>query len=1602
MVEPGDHDRPEKSASTPDFTQEALAHLQVQSDNFALHVQGYLDAPDLTWRQTLCDDLARFRNTLVLLDKNAAVFVVEELLTLLQADQQGQLVGQNELARVLLLITDQLSEHVALLQQDPTVESALPLLALVNDSRACRGESLLSDMLVLAAGIELPEARIAAWGANAIGSESDREWARQRQAWIECASSAHPGLAQKLLNWWGADNENIQWVQNLNSVSAELDELAAFCQFHDYLETLLPLFQASSLVAGAIGHGELADGPALRSLYAQLERSVYRCTRVVTPDDLLPGDLLRNFLYYLAQIESDDLIATRLRRRFRLDRIRQAARANDTHDTPTIGVGYHLSRAIRNSISAESESLRVWLEKGSADKPEERPRLIRLRVRLQQLEPVLTLMGAPEALGCLQRINSDLSILDSRRADASAAQTSGKRDDASAGEPEASQDGDSPGQIRERLAEAFMLLDALLDKNARRSVRRSATPARPVTVSGEAVFVDMAIDACLREARAALQSVADSLEELLPTGLFSTGRCHAITQQLQLVDQVLQILPLPEVTPLLTGLGELLTHLQLQDRQRSSHSSDTGRSMMPVHEEIATLLVSIDYYLGCVLQPQASASQLLVDAEDALMNARSFLAGKPANDEASGPDQHIEKAVRRLLPHWDALGAALSNYRRATGSETLAAIGMSLTFFLDGARRGASPALELLASSASRWFERVVGSKDELEVEQLMLLDEVHGVMPQLIDQWLSNSENVRGLDDLLSKLDNDEATLGLHETGGLTLTIDDDLLPDPLDDSVRLALDNTLQHVFHYECLGHLEELEVSIKSALQPSASVAQRLPTEQMLRSLHTLAGSAQAVDAPYIAAIVQPLQRASLARQREDSSFDAAETRYIGELLVALRARLNSLATDETVEPEVESIEARLSAFVARVIPGSNAVDSGLGLAPNVRSLDDVFVEEARELLDRMRLIVHSAVHGPAEIRAVLSLLHTLKGGARMAGRVTIAEHVHALESEIKKLHEAPALAAALKAGYATLNGLITQASAQVTLGAGSPSLSDTYLPDSMLVSDSAFEGLLDVATDVTVNQARLSDALARMREVFQDIEATSLRWHALPESEQVKSSSDVGEMLADLEAASMVMRDALNQADREQQQASRAAAGLQQSLIRTRLVRVDEAQDRLSQAVQDAAEETHRHAQIVINGGEVTLDRGLFRKLLAPLEHLARNAIVHGIEIEDERRRVGKKATGNICLSATIDGTDLVLELRDDGRGIDRNELNRVLEARGEPLIETHEDLQSVLFRSGFTSINSPTALAGHGLGLAAVQVAVKQLGGRVQLATQPGEGTRISLRIPQRIVVNQVVLVECDGLLFAIPVSHVETVRMAGAVVEAPESHRRVALSQLLSGQGISYSPVEPFHKAAVLVHVNGHELALEIDQVIGYRELVTQALGPQLATLQRYSGGSVLSDGRQVLILDLNNAVESLGSEQERQVKPARESLRPVALVVDDSLTMRTAAASVLQHCGIAVRQSRDGVEALESLATAMPNLIILDIEMPRLDGYGFMKRIREEYGEASPPVIVISSRDHQTNRQRMEKFGAVSFLSKPFTELQLQAAIEAAGLRLPDITIA
>ena len=901
-----------------------------------------------------------------------------------------------------------------------------------------------------------------------------------------------------------------------------------------------------------------------------------------------------------------------------------------------------------------------------------------------------------------------------------------------------------------------------------------------------------------------------------------------------------------------------------------------------------------------------------------------------------------------------------------------------------------------------------------------------------------------------------------------------------------------------------HIDTLEQAVAIARRAAGGEG-RLPSDAMLRALHTLSGSAQTVDARDIVAVVQPLQRVALARQRVDVAFDEAETRYVGELVEVLRARLEALESGAPVDPSVHAVEAALPGFVER----AQAVRGGERRArADERSLEQVFDEEARELLARLQRAIAPESDAATGTDRALGHLHTLKGSARMAGRTALAERAHALEGLVQGMPGAEARRRALSAGRRELQTLLLDtasrptsrpapstpparavpdeasgrdpgagasgrpsgeavpepppepppgrlpapplaapgaqpgtASAAPLAGAsgGAAGIDSTDRIDTVDASDAiaeeaaaehgerlaaarnaahdaasvpaaTFESLLTLATDVTVSQARLSDDIARVREVCRDLESAAGRWRRLPHEAPLLESPAAREMLADLDTARRGLSDALRLADVEQQHASRAASTLQQTLIRTRLVRVEDLRERLDEAVRDAAAATSREARFTIEGGEVTLDGALCRQLRAPLEHLVRNAVVHGIETPETRRRAGKDGCGTVRLTAALDGTELVLAIDDDGAGIDRAAVSRRREAAGHPRIDTVDALRDVLCEAGFTTLDEAGPVGGRGLGLSAVGETLSRLDGRLHIGTRTGAGTTVTCRLRQRIVVNQVVLVSAARRLYALPVGAVQ--RVGTEEGGAGRGSVRHSLLTLLGAAAVPASRGEgetddtgayADGSAELAVEVDGRASVLEVDRVLGYRELLVQPLGPQLATLQCYAGGSVLPDGRQVLLVELERLLGAgtTGAGAARS-RPDPETLRPVALVVDDSITLRVAAAGMLERSGVESREARDGIEALDSLARALPDLMIVDIDMPRLGGFDLIRRMRERHAERSPPVVVISSREGEADRERAAALGVVRYLSKPYSEEELREALLASGLRLPDLTIA
>lgn len=1578
-------DRPHAMDSSSSLNSEAVAHLLVAWEQFSTHVGFFVQSEDLSDRQPVIDDLKRIRNTLVVLDKTATQFVIEELLAVLLFDATDE-SNTSELARVLLSAVQNLDQHFHQMHDDIDADNALALVAMVNDCRAYRDEMLLSDALMLAAGVEIPE------GPSV--SVSEKIWSDQRNLWVAYASSAHMSLVQRLLHWWRS-----QRAGAVGPLIRQLDRIALLSEEHHYLSPLTPLFQAASLVAKAVKDGQIDDGPALRSLYAQLERNVHRCALVAVPDDLVPDDLLRNFLYYAAQIESDVSTAISLRRRFRLDRVRQIAQSTRCPDTPTIGVGYHLTNAIRNGVMRETEYLREWLDDADAHHASDAYlKVVRSRVRLGQLEPVLTIMGVPKPLACLKSINTALGMLKKGRL----------ADEAT----------------RVQLSQSLSQLDTLLEQSARQSILQSRGD-RSVRLSARDVYVDIATDACLREARNEIQLLANQLLPMVVENRLDRPSCRQLIIRLNKVNNALQILPLPELCPLFGSLGLVFRQLSTYHGARSLTDAVSMRDLL------SRMLTSLDDYLGCVLLPQPEAGQFLISASETLETIMEILGISPDVSSGEVADELPSELAERLLDVFASIGQATADYKLQPNRSIVERLRNSLIDLHEIINADVVPqGLGLLVSSARVWFAQIVSDENPvLSHENLNCLDEIQAFFPILLDTPINDAGAVNGLDELLQQLEQEAMDapedivadsepslddLSLADIGSLTLNVDDDLILEAISGEESNDLDETLQLVFQHECIGHLEILDESVSLALRPHGDGKARLPNEKMLRALHTLTGSAQTINAEEVVAIVLPLQRASLSLHREGRYFDAGQTRYIGELVVALRSRLGTINTDKPIPDAIKSVEARIGEFLSQTVPGIS--ESGqdqtvsLSMGSQIKSLEDVFSDESSEILDKLRHVIRRIPFDQSSLRDAQSLLHTLKGSARMVGRLSISECTHEIESELQALDSLSLQLEVLKTGYRSLHGYLLQSSARrmtklsaedETRGVSPRVAGERNGFDYGMDADN----LLDLATDLTVNQVRLSDELRRLRNVCQDVDSTSFRWRKLLEQSDLSGLPATMEILADMEAVCLEMRSALRHAEREQQQASRVSANLQQTLVRSRLCRLDGLRNRLSDTISDMAKVCGVAARFELAGGDLMIDRDLYKQLAAPLEHLVRNSVVHGIEPAEQRLARGKPSTGLIRVSASVDGADLVLQIGDDGRGINRESLNSILLARGEPGINSDEQMQNVLFASGFSTIENADSIAGHGLGLSAVQTAVEQLKGRLLIQSPEDAGMQITMRIPQPMVVKQVVLVRDGGRFYGIPVVHVKSVRLAepdlmSGSVKCLEETQRVSIRQLLgeaerraSRNGIT---------SCVVVSVLERSLQIEIDEIIGYRELVTQPLGAQLASLKRFSDGSVLPAGQRVLILDLQALLESPPGEKLVSASSTTDLYSPVALIVDDSHTTRNRTQQILSQWGIMVRSTKDGLEALESLATDLPDIMIVDLEMPRLDGFNLLRRIGQTYAGNSPSIIVVSHHDHEQDRQTAIELGAVRFLVKPYTESQLQEAIGAAGLCLPDLTIA
>jgi chemosensory pili system protein ChpA (sensor histidine kinase/response regulator) len=472
------------------------------------------------------------------------------------------------------------------------------------------------------------------------------------------------------------------------------------------------------------------------------------------------------------------------------------------------------------------------------------------------------------------------------------------------------------------------------------------------------------------------------------------------------------------------------------------------------------------------------------------------------------------------------------------------------------------------------------------------------------------------------------------------------------------------------------------------------------------------------------------------------------------------------------------------------------------------------------------------------------------------------------------------------------------------------------------------------------------------------------------------------------------------------QQARIITELQNSLMRTRMVPFQRHVQRLTRLVRQAANDTGKRAELVVQGAAAELDRQMLERMVPPLEHMLRNAVVHGIESPSRRASLGKPDVGRISISLERDGAEVVIVVADDGAGISVKLIREKAIAIG--LTEAHakltdEEAVQLILEPGFSTAGHVTQSAGRGVGMDVVATEVKKLGGGLFIDTTPGKGSRFTIRLPFTLAISQALIVRVAEEAYALPLATVEgVVRLPRNIVarhlgkDAPafeyggQKYRFQQLGTFV-GLGPTRLPDADVSISVVLIRAGEHSTALVTDELVGSREIVVKSLGPQISGIRGIAGATILGDGRIVIILDMGSLVRSewRARPTETVVLDQRDR-RTFALVVDDSITVRRVTQRLLERNGMRVLTAKDGVDAVSLLQENLPDIILLDIEMPRMDGYEVAAHVRNDPRLKDIPIVMITSRVSEKHRARAIELGVDDYLGKPYQESQLLDAIE------------
>jgi chemosensory pili system protein ChpA (sensor histidine kinase/response regulator) len=552
---------------------------------------------------------------------------------------------------------------------------------------------------------------------------------------------------------------------------------------------------------------------------------------------------------------------------------------------------------------------------------------------------------------------------------------------------------------------------------------------------------------------------------------------------------------------------------------------------------------------------------------------------------------------------------------------------------------------------------------------------------------------------------------------------------------------------------------------------------------------------------------------------------------------------------------------------------------------------------------------------------------------------------------------------------------------------------------------------------------LTDSVSRLRTQLRDtqIQADSQMQSRMDELQRDEREFDPLELdrYTRLQELTRMMAESLHDVQMIQQtlvknssetesalvQQGRIDRDLQQDLLQLRSMPFGLLSERLQRTVRQVARELGRSVKLDIKGEHLDVDRSVLQRVGAPLEHMLRNAVVHGIEPPDQRRGQGKPETGRIVLSLAREANENVIVLSDDGAGLDARlirlkALRMGLLAPGDAISDP--SLHQLIFAPGFSTAPAVTETSGRGVGMDVVRAEVAAIGGRIEVSSEAGAGTTFRIRFPLTLAATQTILVRA-GATYAIPSTLVEQIQevkpddlvsayQAGSIAWNGTDYPLHYLPRLL-GEAENAAELNR-HNAVLMLSSGENRLAVHVDQLLRNQEVVLKAIGPQLARVPGIVGATVLGTGQVVLMLNPvqlysgGRVLTVLGQLPPPKVV-SEKAPAPHIMVVDDSLTVRRVSERLLTREGYQVSTAKDGVDAIQQMQDGLPDLIIADIEMPRMDGFELTKQLRSDARMKSIPIIVVTSRMAEKHRRHALDLGADAFFGKPYDEEDLLARV-------------